>query len=806
MKRALVVGAQLGSIQGPDLDAARVEAALIARGFTVDLRIRGDATRAGVVAGWQELIAASVAGDAAVFYFAGHGATFANPDPDAGAPGVPRFGQVLVPTDLRAGTDDDFRGITSWELSLWLAQLTARTDNVTVLLDCCHAAQMCKDGSGSTPRALPHPLRLGATRHLAALRDQGARFDTLDPLGNPRAVRLFAAGRTQTAYEYVGADGLHVGAFTEALLWALDQVGDAAVTWATVGRAIRDRVIDRYDNQWLELGGPVGRLLFSTAVPPPSGAVSIVTRDTRARLRAGRIAGVQIGDTFRVQPIDSPHNQRARPLAIATVTAVGATESEVTLDGATAVPDGALAFPLDQPLPREPVAIDGDGAAADALRALVAAAPRLRIVDDRDAEPPMASVRVDAATATATIADRIGPLVPPLAIADADARAATVDFLIDLAVARSLRTLEGAHGVPAEACALSWGVVERGVAHPQPASGALLGLGDRIYVRLDNRSPDTTVYAHVFNVGLRDEVVRLSASAVLGIPLRPGDSYTLGEVAGQGLVGLRLSWSAALGRDAPRADRLYAIATTTPTDLGALETAQRVVQTVTAKGGSPLARLGARSFGIARSADDDGFVAARADFLLQPTPLALASPSFAVDDNPAGTRGALAPGAWRSAPPARRTIAIRVDARALDAADLRLDALVCTRGRYAAATLRLPIDRALVFRGEVTDVVELCLWTSPARASAVPLDALLAARVAADPALRDARAALTIGSGPWVNAIGASLALARAAHDALGAPLALYRTSFLASEDFGIGHGAPRRASDVAFAVTITAD
>ena len=79
--------------------------------------------------------------DAAVVYYCGHGLYATNRDRQDELQIV----QAIAPTDLDATTGDDFRSITAWELAIKLAQLTAMTRNVTVLLDCCHAAQMTRD-------------------------------------------------------------------------------------------------------------------------------------------------------------------------------------------------------------------------------------------------------------------------------------------------------------------------------------------------------------------------------------------------------------------------------------------------------------------------------------------------------------------------------------------------------------------------------------------------------------------------------------------------------------------------------------
>jgi hypothetical protein len=136
--------------------------------------------------------------------------------------------------------------------------------------------------------------------------------------------------------------------------------------------------------------------------------------------------------------------------------------------------------------------------------------------------------------------------------------------------------------------------------------------------------------------------------------------------------------------------------------------------------------------------------------------------------------------------------------------DIRLDALVCTRGpgrvRHAAWTqrcrgvvdgARLQLADPIVVRWAVRDFVDLHLWVSSDTGGA--LEQLLADRAAcAD--LDDASRPMASPEAPagrsWAAAGGAAV-LARCAGDALldaaGTSMGLWRTCFLAQERFGAG-------------------
>src|SRR5678815_4432447 len=94
--------------------------------------------------------------EAAVVYYAGHGF-------HEQVPGQPAPMQCIAPFDYEASTVDDWRGITSWELSIKQKQLTDVTRNVTTILDCCHSSLMSRSAAGrrAIARALPHPTAQG---------------------------------------------------------------------------------------------------------------------------------------------------------------------------------------------------------------------------------------------------------------------------------------------------------------------------------------------------------------------------------------------------------------------------------------------------------------------------------------------------------------------------------------------------------------------------------------------------------------------------------------------------------------------
>jgi caspase domain-containing protein len=862
---ALVIGSQIEGLTGADNDAGRMRDTLRARGFEVDLRTGDAATRDGILEGYNALIASAAPADAAVIYYSGHGLYSANSDPEDEL----RIVQSIAPTDLRAGSDADFRGITAWELAIKLAQLTAKTRNVTVILDCCHAAQMTRDGAARdlVPRALPHPIRMGFREHLTALaRAYGSV--RLDPVGNPDAVRVMACGQTESAFEHTNPAGKRAGIFTEALLEILAGLGDTPISWAAIGDAIRARVMRRFVLQRPDVEGPSERQVFSLVIDPRSGLVPV----THARrpgdpfqIHAGWITGASAGDRYRVMPLGSDGHDAARAIATLRITGVGPVTSVAALEswcpGHTALPDDAVAVPIEIHAPTHAIAV----IAPDAERAVIARALaetwtlRIAAPDDPDGHaqdgagdaPPLAVLRL--AGTRLTIEDAAGPLFPSTRYPDD--LAAAVHNLANLGVAQRIRALVGEHGLPEATVEIAWGVVSAGAPRAMPDHGASLGLGDRIYLRVRNTGLHRR-YVHILNIGVRGKVALLTRPRdPAGITLDEAAQVTLGDHHGQ-LAGLALAWPPGLSRDsAPRTDELFVFVTSQPIHLRDLETQDHPTRGAALTGSALRDLLGQRPAGASRSAAPpaarDAFFVKRLSYTLHPRAGALADiVAFQIDEDPLRQATATNAAAWLasghaatiasplagSAPAA--TIAIQLGdlivrdrpvgvagARAHRPHDLRIDALVCTRSTHRAQTWtahtlryasvrdgdRLPVDQAPLFHGPVHDFVDVYLWVSRGPSSERDLAALLAHHTG-DPALHDAVTALVIAgtTAPWITAVGASTALARISYDLLAGTRAtgLYRTAFAARERFGIGRhpvAGAHQARELAFSLVIAA-
>jgi Caspase domain len=848
MKRALVLASQTQGLRGADADARLVAEMLRRRKFdAVDVRTGNDATRAGILAGYDKLIADSKDSDVAVVYYSGHGAYALATN------GPVQSWQCIVPTDHSDSTENDWRGITNWELSIKQAQLTKKTKNVTVILDCCHSSQMSRDAAvrEAVPRSLPHPLKVSVAAHLEHLRSRYPQASAeVDPIGNQDAVRLVACGQTESAYEYPDDRGDFRGAFTETLLAVLDEAGDAELSWRSIADAVRARVLAKFAMQRPDVEGPARRKIFSLVEETNAGVITLSSAGGVLKLPVGRLTGVVLGDTFGVMRVGAQAYKREQALGTVEVTDVGATTSTVRAEGqAPAFPPDAVAIPLTKNATLRAVRVEVPAAERAAIEGALALPRTLRVAGPDDADT-LATLKL--ANGRLTIEDPLGPLFPPARYPSE--LAPTAKNVANLGVARAIRELEGQHGVYDHELSLELGVVENGKERKLPDHGAALGLGDRVYVKVRNVA-QRRLYVHVFNIGVRGKVTLLTNDAPSGVALDSGTpEFVLGRGADGTLKGTTLSWPEGLPRGTfPRLDEVVVIVTTSPASLRSLETQEFI----TREGGEAKAAKGLLEGLLAQvqqggtrdvgtEGPGDKFNLTRLSFMLHPREARMGGLAFEIDENPTGQAAACDPDAWLTpgvdasakAPAlavadAPNAIAIQLadlvveKNRALLSADVRVDALVCTRsaagGRaYATWTQkysgikdgqRLPLEKGLLYLGPVRDFVDLTLFVSRDTTGSLELAKLFEQRMSS-PDFKDAASALLVAAGaaaaPWAAAVGASAVLTRIAYElVLGVTnktIGLYRTSFLRRELFGVGrHPAESlyRAQDFSFSVSI---
>jgi Caspase domain len=804
--RALLIGSQTGELSGVHTDIDVVQKILKPFGFgKCDVLTGKDSTREGILGAYERLISGHRPQDAAVIYYSGHGGRAANPKWAPGA-ATAKYLQFIVPTDFEAG-EGAFHGIFAFELSALMARLTTAGRNVTVLLDCCHAAMMSRNYEKLTPRALPRVWTDGVAERLDTLR---LLWEAAGVESNPDAVRLVAANYDRSAYESQRADGRSGGLMTAALEQALSESGGAAtgVTWTALGSRVREIVMRAAPEQRPEVEGPSRRRLFQLEEAGDFDGVAFFREDDRNALRAGRLLGAVRAAEYLVMPPGVTARDPKKTVAKAVIETVEGDRSYVSLDPPNApVADGALAFPSRFPFGKRRVVLEGAAAASvikdnDFVKA--ADSPTQAIATLRATQDKLVVLDPDGAALTLPLND------------DDSGRAAANAVLAGLARADAVRTLP--KGDLPGAIDVSWGRVDTG----EPIAmqnGDVLHAGERLFVNIANRGP-SPVYVAVFDLGIGGDVTLLTASVPTGIPIAPGDHYRLGERDGQ-LIGLKSGWNSRVPSDGPRREAIVVIAAEAPTQFRALEGKVQI-----ARGRDGSSALDELLFQIGSAATRDletdeprggRFLTHHVELQLGPLPRPTAGrrARFLVDQSVAPAF--LSRAAETGVAPFAGEIALRLSKLVVHSnraywgsTGVRLDALVLTAPQkgdapYAPATFSfprigneeaLPFDNLLLFTGKPARCLDFQLWVSKAKSDSKPLGELIkeafndekfqsAATVLAGLALAAPAAATIVAAAAAAGTIGYFAEKVLTA--AVDASIGLYRTSFLPSQRFGLG-------------------
>ncbi|MEU8071012.1 caspase family protein [Micromonospora sp. NPDC049151] len=821
--KALLIGAATHGLTGVRNDVKAMAQTLRARGFAVQQLVTPQATRAGILDAYEKLIADATPDEAYVVYYSGHGGRIRGTDG--------RTIQFIVPDDYSDSDDDDFRGITDPELSVLLARLTERAPNVTVVLDCCHAAHMSRQ-SGPRVRALLRtkpgqwqPTYERVERHVHRLVAGGLAIDRRPLIGNDLAVRVVACAPTEAAFEDANPDGVQMGLLTDALTRALRETDGLRVNWSTLMDAVRRRVQAIVFTQRPEAEGPSSRVPFEVTELDPLDTLP-VTADgpTRIQLLGAPLLGVEVGDEFAIGAGDAD-------LGTVSVTRLLPTAAVAELPPELAgqpLPPGARARRVRASAPAMPVRLPaGHPATADLIGAL-AARPMLR-----PADPGVrATVEVVAdEQGRLVIRDDYGPLHAPRPATRADI-AAIVTNLQRIAQAGALRRLAGdpdrslRHDVRIE-----WGRVRDGREEPLELTGSLLFAqsDERVWFRVRNEG-DRAVYVSLIDIGISSRIAVLNQSDPGGIRLAAGASYTHGwDGDRRRLTGVPMTWPSSIDPAVPRPETVLVLISDGPVDVSVLQ--QRGLRDGRARSGleNLLAQIAdgmSREIGDA-PASQVRYAIQPIDFVVSPTPPPITErATFLVDDRPAQPIRLLAP---RGTTPTR--VAVRIAEltvhrnRALGSADVRVDAVVLTGGPgsqpvYRAATMRfsnvrdgerLPLDDVLIYHGPAVDFLDIAVWVSRDTSGSLALSALLEQRLTSpavqEAGLQVAGLALTAPHAAMAVAVaGAGAVLVNTAYELLtgvvGPSIGLYRTSLLAQEQFGIGRH-ERHPQDFSFTFTV---
>ncbi|MCL3862932.1 caspase family protein [Actinotalea sp. K2] len=821
-RRALLIGSQTGGLAGANNDVALMQETLAARGFETRVQIDEQATRRGIIDAYLKLISDTEAGstDPAVVYYAGHGGYALASDWAERKQRGERFDmRYLVPFDMEATTETEFRGIPAEQLSVLQRRLTEKTRNVVTILDCCFSGTMSRDPR-LMPRSLPRAYPMdNAWVELAELERQ-VQAGELRGFSNPDAVRVVACDPTQSAYEEDGQLGRH-GVLTTQLALILREMGERNVSWRVLVDRIRHRINRSLTLQRPEVEGPADRLLFSLEVRRAIYALPVRSLDGQPSIEAAGLFGVSVGDVFRILSEDE------QPVVTASVRAVVDDRAQLDVPYGLAVnlPPTLLADPVSATTTRG-VRLD----LAPPLDAVVARAvegsPLLHVAGD--AEPTVATIVGNAAL---RVQDPTGLPLREESLTSDDAGALLAVRLVErIARAERMRSLTSSPGAADSLRVRVEYAIHDDSGRRVLQPGEVLYPGDRVNLTITNVS-DSTLYVGVFDLDTAYKVNLLHNAEPGGMKLPAGESRVLGGANGGSLM-----WDEGVPEDAPRLESLMVIASTAPQEFTLLQTPRSRGADEPPRSELELllleAATGQRAFPIEDDAPSAGYRVQTVDFMLSPGARPdTAEPPFSIREVSRFATTAAGP---RAAIPPPSRVAVRLtelrvhNNKALLRSEVRLDALVVTATHDGVVATPftfpfpgiadgdlLPIDNLRVFLGPVRDFLDIAIWVNRNDRKGADLAQLFETALAkpATQASLSVVGGLVLAAPQVAAAVGAVAAVASIiclgadlVGKAVGKEIGLYRTGFLEHEQFGVGRhpaAGARMAQGISFAYEV---
>lgn len=286
----------------------------------------GQATRQGILTALHMLIAASGPNDVVVIHYSGHGSQIA----DASGAEVDGLDETIIPYDYQNVQGGKYP-ITDKQIAGALAELSKKTKNITIILDCCHSGGGTKD-LGLGLRMIPMDKRK------ALLNDdflpQGRSLDKNDPLKNDQSAYILLAGcrSDQVSYEMGLGQGVYHGIFSYYLINELQNSG-SNMTWQEVMEDVRTHVRTTHADQSPQLEGlNKDSFVFGDTylqkrpyvTVQPSGDHSVI-------LDGGLIYGFTVGSAFGIYPKGTLDFNSGK-IARAVITKVSAFQAEARID------------------------------------------------------------------------------------------------------------------------------------------------------------------------------------------------------------------------------------------------------------------------------------------------------------------------------------------------------------------------------------------------------------------------------------------------------------------------------------------
>ena len=386
-------------------DVPLIRGVLLEQGFAAEnIRVLADsaATRAGILAAFEQLLRDAGPGDVVVIHYSGHGHQIADDNGDE----MDGYDELLVPYGAPANFVEGYKGelhVRDDEVGAFVERLRRKvgpSGNVTVFLDACYSGTGTRGAEELPSRGEPQPL--GPPAPVAGSRGaepvDATGFELTGPATRSGAdvaedARLApfavfsAASHKEVAWETYDVDGrTKVGSLSYALARSIPQLrpGDSyRVLFDAVVQSLAGRV-----PQAPQLEGDRDVEVFGNRLhaQAPYASVDTVVGNT-AIIEAGTLLGVNVGSVVEFHPRGTADARASTALARGTVSAATPLDARVELEG---TPSAGLAaswafvtrHALGDLAARVQLSPNLDAATRSTLEASFAEAGVVRLVDE----------------------------------------------------------------------------------------------------------------------------------------------------------------------------------------------------------------------------------------------------------------------------------------------------------------------------------------------------------------------------------------------------------------------------------------
>lgn len=243
----------------------------------------------------QTLVQRARPQDVAVFYYAGHGSRIRDLNHDE----ADEWDETFMLHDARS---DGIKDLVDDEFNSLLADLYAKTHNITVILDSCNSGTATRGDSEYIARFFDPPAD---TQELAA--DTITGLPDWTPESMPGMIMFTAASDGTPALEKNGH-----GIFTDAILAVFSQASDKAMTYAQAARNIRPLVAaGSYQIPYFQ--GDLSKKLFGNIEHTRPYAWEVITTTPELTLGGPPLPGIGVGAELKIYDGDASGDDTSDP-------------------------------------------------------------------------------------------------------------------------------------------------------------------------------------------------------------------------------------------------------------------------------------------------------------------------------------------------------------------------------------------------------------------------------------------------------------------------------------------------------------